>query len=332
MFLEPIDNVIEENEKVVYDNEQCTLFVEDDIEEKESNNVRELHLRYAGTGKTYEILNKLIPTLEEEKIEYIVLTPSHASLKEYRADGINSDVIQSYTLKHTVPTEKCIIIDEIGMVDAAGHDLICKLKKMNKMIYAYGDHQQLPPFGVANKYNTDHYNNYIFTAVVNDKFKNMRNTFTQKYYDKIINEEIDYVVAVREHSTKKPYQAEMILAHRKVIRDTYNEKMLEYLGKDKHDIGVKYICKTNKYRSDDENCMYNGKRLIIKTVDGNNITFDDDNVITKKSLESHFNLGYALDLYEIQGASIESYYWCEEDDKFLNGNMAYVIISRLKTK
>jgi uncharacterized protein YrzB (UPF0473 family) len=37
----------------------------------------------AGNGKTYKIINEIIPKLDKN---YIVLTPSHATINDYRAN------------------------------------------------------------------------------------------------------------------------------------------------------------------------------------------------------------------------------------------------------
>ncbi|MHA2030751.1 MAG: hypothetical protein ACW99Q_15310, partial [Candidatus Kariarchaeaceae archaeon] len=65
----------------------------------------------AGCGKTYNAINNIIPSLEDD---YIVLSPTHATLEDYRKVGINSAVVQSY-YHSKIPNEKVIIADEIGL-------------------------------------------------------------------------------------------------------------------------------------------------------------------------------------------------------------------------
>ena len=99
---------------------------------------------YAGSGKTYKIINELMP---KYKNDCVVLTPSHAALTEYREHKLNCDVIQKYQYTWSVPKESNIIIDEIGMVSLRDTDIIYRCVKLNKNIFAYGDFNQLLPVG-----------------------------------------------------------------------------------------------------------------------------------------------------------------------------------------
>ena len=100
-----------------------------------------IYVDYAGSGKTYHIMNELIPKLDD----FIVVSPSHASIREYRTNKKNCNVVQRYSLSHTIPTEKNIIVDEIGMLDAQANNILIKCAMLGKNIYSFGDFQQLPP-------------------------------------------------------------------------------------------------------------------------------------------------------------------------------------------
>lgn len=284
---------------------------------------------YAGCGKTYDIIHNVIPKLTES---YIVLTPSHTSLSEYRKNNLNCDVIQKYEYDHTIPKYKNIIIDEFGMCSKRAHDMIYKCFFMRKQIYAYGDFKQLPPPGEdkANKYNSELYFNSIFNKK-QSLTKNMRNDFTIDYYDSIIDNKIDIIDEVEKHSIKQFEDAEYILCYRNDTVDKYNGLMLLKSGKNQYDEGLKYICTTNDLR---EKNMYNNFEYIItkSNEETDEITLDNDMTFTKKEMRKHFKLGYARTIYCIQGKSIKSYYYAPEDKYFINPETAYVIISRLKTK
>jgi hypothetical protein len=99
----------------------------------------------AGNGKTYHVINKIIPKINGA---YIVLSPSHSSLDEYRTNGIKCDVIQKYSLQNKVPVENTIIIDEIGMISYQDWGVIIKLIADGRDIYALGDFTQLLPYGM----------------------------------------------------------------------------------------------------------------------------------------------------------------------------------------
>ena len=95
---------------------------------------------YAGCGKTYKIVNEIIPKLNDD---YIVVSPSHSTLKEYKRLGLNAKVIQYYQFKCSIPEETNIIVDEFGMVGKGGLDMIYKCYLKGKRIWAYGDFSQL---------------------------------------------------------------------------------------------------------------------------------------------------------------------------------------------
>ena len=123
-----------------------------------------LRIDYAGGGKTTTILNKVIPDLEKEddKRSYIVLTPSHISLLQYRQKKINCGIIQSYNWSGTIPREEVIIIDEIGLLDRKSQNFLYKCFINKKTIWAFGDYRQLLPVGEANEFSKMHYLKLVF--------------------------------------------------------------------------------------------------------------------------------------------------------------------------
>jgi len=287
------------------------------------NNENILNMRSAGSGKTYEIINKLIPSLDEK---YLVISPSHNALEEYRKNNIPCDVIQSYNYHNYNYDFNVVIIDEIGMVDKNGHDFIYKCMLLNKKIYAYGDFQQLENIQ-REKFNNKHYINFMF-GKINDEFSNHRNNFSEEYYKDLQNEKLDLVKEVTKHGTTKPEDASVILCYRNEIKDKYNDYMLKYNNKDELDDGLEYICISNKFKDDG---IYNKSRVIIDTTDDKLVYLKNGLEIKKQVFMNHFKLSYCLNAYNIQGASVKSYYYAPEDYKFLNGRTAYTIISRLKT-
>ena len=56
--------------------------------------------------------------------------------------------------------------------------------------------------------------------------------------------------------------------------------------------------------------------------------------INEDMLNKNFDYGYCRTLYSVEGESLKSFYFCEEDlnNFFITGRMAYTLISRLKTK
>lgn len=294
---------------------------------------------YAGVGKTYDIINNLIPQLTKQQIinneDFIVLTPSHVSLKEYKENNINCDVIQKYCLRNMIPKENIIIVDEFGMCDKSAHDLLFKCSLLSKKIYAYGDFNQLPPPGNDGlKFNSPQYLNLLFGSR-KEMIENKRNDFTQEYYDSLINSTVNLKDEVIKYSAKKYDKARVILCWRNSIVKKYNDLMMEKLGLKKYDIGVKLICITNDLHKQD---IYNRFTTKIVGHEDGKIKLSTGQLLTKLEISKYFKPAYAMTVYGVQGTSIKhtedksAFFYAPEDYKYLNGNKAYTIISRIKTK
>lgn len=285
---------------------------------------------YAGTGKTYTILNELIPKLDTEKKSYIILSPTHRALKEYRDANKHCKVIDHYTCSKTIPSEDVIIVDEYGMCNEASHNLIFKCFLLGKEIHLYGDIYQLPPVGISLGKISDQYTDLLFS---NKKIldKNYRNDFTREYYDGLINSnDKNYLYKeVIKYRTKNITDADIIICYRNDIVDKYNAKMMELKGYKDFDVGMPVLSKTNAlYKKE----IYNNFRYIITSKNGDNYELDNYYKVTKKDLDNYFKPGYAMTLYGAQGDSFKSFYYPSDDKYFINPNTAYTLISRLKTK
>jgi hypothetical protein len=344
---------------------------------------------YAGVGKSYYIINDLIKKQIPNGKTYIVLTPSHSALKEYRENNLNCKVIQSYLFN--LPKEDIIIIDELGMIDYNHWNMLYKLSLLNKKIIAFGDMNQLKPVK-GEKCNNQLFINLMFRYKL-DLNINRRNNFTIDYYNSLINSNnLDYLKKeVLKHSEKDYKKADFIIAYENITRIDYNEKMKKHFNiKNLYDIGCKIICKTNNLK---EKNIYNNFSFIVLKNENDKIYLSDnakiinekfecpislknenngiitncnhkfgfdslfkwlkENIncplcrnpinnlieITKEELlqkdekgKQYFDYNYAGTTYNIQGQSLNSYYYCKEDIKYLNNSVGYTIISRLKQK
>lgn len=317
---------------------------------------RELHNCYAGVGKTYYILNTLIPYLEANKTSFRILTPSHASLQEYHANGYTDqcNVIQKNSFANHIPDEDYIIIDEIGMCGKEANNILYSMHHFGKDYSAFGDFDQVPPVDSNEPYNSKQYLQFMYNTQPKILDENKRNDFPFEYYDKLINEEIDFKEEVHKYSTKKAQDAEIILCWRNKTADIYNDKMIEKMKTTKYSVGVRYICKTKQTNGKLlERDIYNGRPIkILEVLDGDKflvgededvkekyimdadgVRTEDDNdfsaIVTKQELDKYFKLAYCVNVYQIQGQTLKSYHWAKCDDCFLDGRKAYTIISRL---
>lgn len=308
------------NDTFVSDNGNVTFVAE----RQQNDNV--LGLCYAGCGKTYDIINNLIPKLQITGSEFIVLSPSHVSLEDYKKANINSSVIQKYTLQNKIPTEDTIIIDEFGMCDRSSHDLLIKCNLLGKTCIVYGDFKQLPPAGEDVSLSSIHYLRSIFSKQIKLE-QNRRNTFTKTYYDNLINEKLDLVKEVKKYSTKDMLDAEVIICYRNSTVDSYNTKYMDLKNIKPYDVGLKLMCINNDLHH--ENLYNHSVETIISNDDGE-IILSNGSKFTKAEINKNFKPAYAKTVYGVQGKSISSYYFASEDSSFINGKTAYTIISRLK--
>jgi hypothetical protein len=282
---------------------------------------------YAGCGKTYEIINFIIPKLGTDN--FIVLTPSNQSLIEYKEANIKSQCIQRYELSNTIPEEDVIIVDEIGMCSKYALGIIYKCKLIEKKIICYGDFKQMLPPRELKQLNGTLFMNHMFSKVHN-MTANRRNDFTKKYYDQLINEDINVKKEVKKHSVKNYEDADIIICYRNTTTDIYNKKMCDKLGiENRTDKDALLICKTNDLR--DRNTYNN---FVLSVIDGkeDKVQLSNKEWYTTQEINDNFKFGYARTIYGVQGASIRTIYYAPEDYFFLNGRSAYTVISRIKTK
>lgn len=289
------------------------------------NKKNTLWIDYAGSGKTHYIINQLIPKLDD----YIVLSPSHASIKEYRKNKINCSVIQKY-LYCELPSNKNIIVDEIGMLKDDHNNILLKCALLGKNIYSFGDFKQLKPVN-SEICNGELFLNHLYNKITS-LGTNYRNNFSKTYYEKLINmtDKEEIKKEILKYNTKKAYDAETIICYKNETRNKYNECMTKHLNIKFGDIGCKIVCKSNDMHDKD---IYNNFYYSIKGMEEENYIITDDvedKIITKKELMKHFDLGYCRTLYNIQGESIKSFHFALEDLDFIDGRSLYTLISRLK--
>lgn len=307
-----------------------------DIKNK-NNKIRKLNKSYAGSGKTTEIVEKIIPELNQQNKTYIVLTPTYATLSDYKAKDINCDIIQRYTFNNQIPKEEYVIIDEIGFIGKECHDFIYKLNINNKNIICYGDFNQLQPVSEHHTYDQPHYINFLFNEVV-ENFTNYRNNFPKYYYDYLIYNasKRELIHEVNKYSSVKD-NAEYILCYRIKTKKEYTKKVIANLGlKTWYSPGAKVMCITNKLLSiQSYNHIYNHKEFTVKELKKDTIIIkdkynDEETEINKKIFMKSFTSAYVINIHQIQGLTLSSYKWLSTDNHFINNHEAYTIISRLR--
>jgi len=282
---------------------------------------------YAGAGKSHKIINEHIPSMGND---YIVLTPSHASLKEYKLAKLSCDVIQKYEYFHCTPTQNNIIVDELGMVSKIGLHLLIKWYYMGKRIIAYGDFNQLLPIGADNSFNSAIFTNALFFRN-DDMTTNYRNNFTKDFYDDIIDGNLDNEAVIKFYNNSN---SNNVICYRNQTCDKYNKLIATKLGiRDKFAVGAKIICNTNELRTMD---IYNKYIFTIIEEADDYVILEGDIKMQKLVMnkidngKEYFTLAYARTLHSVQGESLPDLYFPDEDLEYVNNRFTYTLISRLK--
>jgi hypothetical protein len=333
---------ISKDEKYFKSRSKCDFEVIDTettfFNQQKENNNNVLYDCYAGSGKTYTIINDIIPKIDND--DYIIITPSHNSAKEYYKLKLNCKVVQTYKFINTLPEEKHIIIDEVGLCDRDAQDFIYKCYLDNKTIYSLGDFKQLLPIGENKHFDAINYLNQIYGKIISVN-TNFRNNFTLEYYNKLMYGKFSmfsvgtnlFYQEIKKYRCNDYKKADIIICITNESKEKYNNLMAEHKKITKFDIGAKIVCNTNYLRNKG---IYNSFDFTITKEEfneetGNIYVLDDlDFFITEKELDDNFELGYAITLYKAQGQQYNSFYFPDEDLKYINGRSAYTLISRLK--
>jgi len=270
----------------------------------------------AGNGKSYYIQHM-------DLTDAIILSSKHSAIRQHREKGLNAEVIQKFSgfsdvTLNKIPVENHIIVEECGILTRQNWDFLFKCVLLNKKLTILGDFNQLLPVDEIHTFNQPAFINMIFKNQ-SEMNKNWRNSFTQDYYDSLINStDKEYLKQeILKYSTQTPKDANVIIAYRNVIVDKYNNYMLNYHNKKITDPDVPVMCITNDLRNKDmfNNFLFNSQEI-------------DNKLLTN---EKYFRPAYARTLYNMQGDECKLYYIAPEDiDWFLNPRMAYTLISRIK--
>ena len=321
-----IENKEVEKINVVYFDNPNLSFTPNDIYQNK------LVEAYAGCGKTYHIKHNVLPSLED----YIILTPSHSSLKEYKQDNLNCRVIQTYQYNPNLEVkEKNIIIDEVGMLNYSHMKLLYRWALQGKYIQAYGDFKQLLSVTSDLMYRTQYNKPLFINKLFGEKdtmTTNRRNNFTKDFYDDCINGNVDKKELRQKYLNNE--DSLNVCCYSNLECDKHNKRISKKLGyNDIFKVGAKVICNTNKLAKYN---IYNKFTFKVTNVDDEFIELDNEYKIPRKEClrkegkKDFISFGYARTLYSYQGESINDLYFPEEELKYIDDRGFYTLISRIK--
>ena len=124
----------------------------------------------------------------------------------------------------------------------------------------------------------------------------------------------------------------MIVCYKNETRKKYNKLMCNKLKiKFLYSKNAQIILITNNLKDKE---IYN--KFTYTVINNNNPDYIriSDGIqeinLTKEEIENNFDFSYARTLYSVQGETLNSFYYPDEDLYFLNGRTTYTLISRLK--
>ena len=310
---------------------------------EENGNSYTFNLEYAGGGKTHRIKKIIDEKLKANpKYSYIILSPFHDFLTDFRKNGYNAHTIANYKFNNYEIKEKNIYVDEWSICTL--EDNLYLLRHQNKNYHFYGDIQQLKPVGSDNL-NMDFIEK--IATKLNTNWTNYRNTFTKEFYDDLIekgNSEKKIKEMLLTYNSPID-EADKIIAYYNESVEKYNKYFLEKKKKkfDENEISlnIPIINTENRlpvinYETNETEYIYNRHSFNTIGKEGNNIIVSDDlkkYKIDKDIILKNFKLGYCITLYGAQGKTFKKIHYVNEfkDRRALTKQGAlYTLISRLK--
>ena len=309
-----------------------------------NGNQYNFYLEYAGGGKTFRIKEKIKNEINKNnKYSYIILSSFNDFITEYRKENLNAYTIAYYIYHNKTIKEKNIYIDEFGICSI--NEILYLFRHEYKYFWIYGDEKQLVPVK-SSKVNINFLKHIAYDF--NDNWINKRNTFTKKFYDKLINEKnINNINKIVNTYNAPIFEADKIIAFYNNTVDKYNKFMLNKLNKNFNkniiDIDIPIINTENNLsvkifeKNEYENIYNRHSFKIISKNEINNeyIIFDEINkyIVNKETILTYFKLGYCITLYASQGKTFNKiHYVKDENDRkaLLKEGALYTLISRLK--
>lgn len=318
------------------------------------NNKFECVLKYAGSGKSYNIIEHI----KQFNDNYIISAPLRKVLKMYK--NLNKKTVQHFTRNYIIPEQDNIIIDETFLVNNKDFKFIITWAlKFNKNIFLFGDPLQLPPVEkTTNKQllNLEFLKNIskLYTEY-DEKDTNYRNNFTYSVYNEFIKNEykqveliklISYFINDRCDTTKKYYN----ICYRNDTKDKVNCLMLEqnkqtFNKEEIKGLNIPVISKKNFKIKTINYLVCSKDEFILNCIDGKYLlTCIDDEENNNKVIEitfdeliKYFDVAYCYTLYYIQGQTLDNFnfilddiYFLQSDNQYNIKGALYTLLSRIK--
>jgi hypothetical protein len=335
---------------IEYDNHPHTFKLKQNLSSLDDYKTGNLYISsYAGGGKTYALINKIIDKLKGKTLitstQYSALTDFYKLKNENpdKYEHIDIYVIQKLEctpkLYNNISSYNNIIIDEGGLMTGVQLDnFIMKCNTMQNIIIT-GDPKQLA--AICNNERT-HY--ILMNGLINYYFdneyhltNNMRNHYTKKNYDDMFNNK--FKLTSYERKKINVISENNICFFNKTV-DKINKQVVDKMDTVLYnDIKVCKGMKIYTIENFKDIELFKNCPLVIESFNNESIKLNTEYGVTYEIpkelfISKNFQHGYAISLYKVQGRSIPYDNISFHDFNYIKseGRMLYVCLSRIKNK
>jgi hypothetical protein len=296
---------------------------------------------FAGAGKSYFILNEVIPRLQKNNKSFIIACSQHQPLIQYITENYTCKTIGSlrYGNQKRMPAD-VIIIDEASLCSFDDYEYLWSVASHDQSIILLGDHNQLSPVDPSGNDEMPLLNNNI-RKMFNYEYKlegNFRNKYTIEEYEQMIEGSFvptEYELA--RHNQISEYNLCWTNQKRREINEICTKNWKDEFCGLKVEIGGKLLCKDLKNKLRDKE-ITNNMLLTIVSYDATHLTVYNGHINITLDInefqDSGIEHGYGLTLYCAQGRTIpydKISFWETEKYKHYKGAL-YTAYSRIQDK
>lgn len=299
------------------DHEDFTEIEPNEIDCLIKNNIGFMLTGSAGYGKSYLVLNKIIPLLEKLNKSYLVLTVAHKAGEQYHRAKRNHLVLAQYLFENRKPKHyDYLLIDEFSMVTS---DDYAKLSQLKSKFILIGDINQAEP---VEKYPRDYSKCPLIRELCD--YRMCRLTKSYRNSNKLKDVAVHLLQTGKLLSFQsKTRESKDVPLHICYLNDTVNRINKELIKKHKKDRYAPHICLTNNSElSNGQLYMYDRKLDCFCDYD----TLEP----IKITLDAQFTYAYAITAHKLQGSGIKRPIVIHDIEK-MSKNLLYTAITRAES-
>jgi len=301
----------------------------------------------AGCGKTYTLVNKILPLLEEGT--YIVSSTANKALCNLEDHGVNKDDLKN--LMEVFSTKnfnkmiydgkiKTLIVDEYTMTGVRYMKLIYQLFiEHNFRIIFVGDDKQIPSVDTRNiKYHDKQFFKEMIDLDIELTEQHRSNQGLTDVAMKVYNDGDFKCDQVGECDMNICYLIKTCNRINAKYSPRYEEDGFQGHNYFYYGVGAPVICFTNKFKKGydgyEENAIINGNCFIIDEIgEYGLVNISNDNIeisIRLSDFKKNFTLAHAITTHKLQGTTLKGKV-CIHDTDVMKRELLYTAITRLTT-